>query len=282
MSTMGRVIGHGMGVLFVALGAGFLVLGLSDAFTAWLDETSACQYGDCSGATAGARTTFVTMGVAFIGAGLISSAATEFAIRKTRSLVSSIGSGAGPGDAADSIAGFLRPFGIEVDPANSPNVTVQHRVIDLRGQRQGRDVPTDPAGLSAYLKSMGISIDEEVLRNATLMKGEDAVERTNPSMTAAGVASTASPPAPAPEPGPDLVLERASIVRKRDRGATAANQRLLELEVEVQPVGGVPYRVTIPTLVRSSLVSLLIEGSSLNVRVDPNDRNSVTIDWAEN
>ncbi|MBK9344637.1 MAG: hypothetical protein IPN07_16735 [Dehalococcoidia bacterium] len=93
---MGRVIGHGMGVLFVALGAGFLVLGLSDAFTAWLDETSACQYGDCSGATAGARTTFVTMGVAFIGAGLISSAATEFAIRKTRSLVSSIGRPARP------------------------------------------------------------------------------------------------------------------------------------------------------------------------------------------
>ena len=77
------------------------------------------------------------------------------------------------------------------------------------------------------------------------MKGDDVVERANPSVTTAGAASTASTVAPAPEPGPDLVLERASIVRKRDRGATAANQRLLELELEVQPVGGVPYRVKI-------------------------------------
>ncbi|MBK9344636.1 MAG: hypothetical protein IPN07_16730 [Dehalococcoidia bacterium] len=97
-------------------------------------------------------------------------------------------------------------------------------------------MPNDPAGLSAYLKSMGISIDEEVLRNATLMKGGDAVERTNPSMTAAGVASTASPPAPAPEPGgprPGAGIHRAEAGPRSDgRESAAAGAR-----VEVQPVG---------------------------------------------
>ena len=76
--------------------------------------------------------------------------------------------------------------------------------------------------------------------------------------------------------------ETATIVRKKDRGSTAGNQRLLELEIEVTPVGKVPYRVTVPTLVRESLAGLLIEGSSLNVRVDPHDKNNVTIDWSEN
>jgi hypothetical protein len=47
-------------------------------------------------------------------------------------------------------------------------------------------------------------------------------------------------------------------------------------------VGKAPYRVTVASLVRESLVSLLIEGSSLNVRVNPNDKNDVSIDWGEN
>ena len=76
--------------------------------------------------------------------------------------------------------------------------------------------------------------------------------------------------------------ETATIVRKHDRGETAGNQRLLELDLEVLPAGRVPYRVKVASLVRSSLAGLLIEGSTLNVRVDPHDRNSVTIDWAEN
>jgi hypothetical protein len=80
----------------------------------------------------------------------------------------------------------------------------------------------------------------------------------------------------------DLRRESATIVRKKDRGETTGNQRLLELELEVHPVGKVPYRVQLASLVRESLAGLLIEGSNVNVRVDPGNPNNVTIDWSEN
>ncbi len=279
MSAMGRVMGHGMGAFFLALGIGFLWLGLSEAATTWLDTNSACQYGDCSSAVSGAKTTFIILGASFIGTAVVSSAVTEFAVRKTRRIMADISGGIASGDPAESVASFLKPFGIELDPATNANVNVQRRVIDLRGQRRGGEVPTDPAGLSEYLKSMGINIDEDILRNATVMKDDEVLQQGAPLVT-----TRAEEPGTRPAAAPDanLVRERATIVRKRDRGATAANQRLLELELEVQPVGRAPYRVEVPTLVRSSLASLLIEGSALNVRVDPNEASAVTIDWAEN
>jgi hypothetical protein len=80
----------------------------------------------------------------------------------------------------------------------------------------------------------------------------------------------------------ELRRERATIVRKRDRGATAGGQRLVEFELEVQPAGKAPYRVEVASLVRESLAGLLIEGSSLNVRVEPTDENRVSIEWGEN
>lgn len=279
MSAMGRVMGHGMGAFFLVLGIGFLWLGLNDAATTWLDANSSCQYGECTSAASGAKTTFLILGASFIGTAVVSSAVTEFAVRKTRRIMSDISGGIASGDPAESVASFLKPFGIELDPAANANVNVQRRVIDLRGQRRDGEVPTDPAGLSEYLKSMGITIDDDFLRNATVMKDDEVVQQGSPLVT-----SRVEEPGsrPAAEANANLVLERATIVRKRDRGATAANQRLLELELEVQPVGGVPYRVEVPTLVRSSLAGLLIECSTLNVRVDPHEPGSVTIDWAEN
>ena len=279
MSTFGRAIGHGMGILFMGLGALFIVLGVSDAFTNWLDANSTCVSGNCGADSA--RSTFLFVGLAFFVSGLITSVATEFAIRKTQRLMKHVGEYASnPATSVEGLSEFLEPFGIDLQPGTKANVNVGSRVIDLRGQRHGRDVPTDPAGLSDYLKSVGVSIDENLLRNATVMQGGEVVQPAQgPS---ASNEPTAARPVSIPSSRDELERETATIVRKHDRGETAGSQRLLELELEVLPAGRVPYRVKVASLVRSSLAGLLIEGSTLNVRVDPHDRNSVTIDWSEN
>ena len=275
MTTYGRVFGHGFGLFFVVLGGVFLAVALNDPWSGWLDENSVCDDGNCS--DVGASTTFLVTGIVFIAVGLISSLATELAVRKTRGLMRTISMGQ-PGTSAEGLSDFLAPFGITIDPAAAQNVRVQHQTVDLRGLRQGRDVPTDPAGLSEYLKSVGVSIDEGLLRNATVVSG--GVADPEP------VQAPTLPPAPAPSfasaTSSELRRERATIVRKKDRGETSGGQRLIEFELEVQPAGKVPYRVEVASLVRESLAGLLIEGSTLNVRVDPSDENLVSIDWGEN
>ncbi|MGE0598131.1 MAG: hypothetical protein AB7J35_13360 [Dehalococcoidia bacterium] len=268
---MSRWLGHGMGVFFILLGAGFLVLGMSGSFTSWLDANSTCQGGNCGEDSV--RSTFLILGACFVGAGLITSLATELAIRKTRRLVAHMATFPGlDTPTLESIGGFLEPFGIDLSAAQQASARVDHRVINLRGQRTG-PVPTDPEGLGAYLKSVGVNIEPEVLRSARVV-------RNNEPATAS---AAAEPAATVVEPRTsDLLRETATIVRKKDRGETAGNQRLLELELEVMPAGRVPYRVTIASLVRESLAGLLIEGSTLNVRVNPHAANDVTIDWAEN
>jgi hypothetical protein len=121
-----------------------------------------------------------------------------------------------------------------------------------------------------------VRIDEDVLRHATVVEDGEVVRAgTHLAQSAAGAVAQ-----PAPES--ELRRERATIVRKKDRGATAGGQRLVEFELEVQPAGRVPYRVDVASLVRESLAGLLIDGSTLNVRVDPANENAVTIDWGEN
>jgi len=272
MSKVGRITGHGLGIFFIVMGAGFLVLGFSE-FATWLDENATCTSGNCSDTAA--RTTFLLLGLSFVIAGACTSLVTEFAIRKTQGLMSQVVAlSSGETNSVDGLADFLEPFGIDLDAARASGVGVdlQHGVIDLRGQRHGA-VPTDAATLSEYLKGFGINLGEQSLRNATVVTGGAPLAQDSVPPAAAA----AAPPAAS-----DGERETALIIRKRDRGETAGSQRLVEFELEVQPVGLVPYRVEVASLVRESLVSLLIEGSTLNVRVDPVNRNSVTIDWSEN
>jgi hypothetical protein len=278
MSTYGRIFGHGFGLFFMLLGGIFLWVALNDPWSDWLDENSVCDDGDCS--DVGASTTFLVMGVSFVATGLISSLATEFAVRKTTGLMRTVSAAAGDGSLGTvaGISEFLAPFGIKLDPASTPNVSVEGRTLDLRGLRNGREVPRDPAGLSEYLKSVGVNIDEGVLRHATVVDSRAG----GPQATPAAAVPAASTPSFATTPSSELRRERATIVRKKDRGETAGDQRRVAFELEVQPAGKVPYRVQVASLVRESLAGLLIEGSTLNVRVDPGDENQVMIDWSEN
>jgi hypothetical protein len=279
MSTYGRIFGHGFGLFFMLLGGIFLWVALNDPWSNWLDENSVCEDGNCS--DVGASTTFLVMGVSFVATGFISSLATEFAVRKTRGLMRTVtAAGDGSLGTVEGISDFLAPFGIHIDPSSSANANVQQRTLDLRGLRNGREVPRDPAGLSEYLKSVGVNIDESALRNATVVSGGEVIQ---PGLARSEAAPRTSPSMPAMvSPRDEPRRERATIVRKRDRGETAGSQRLVEFELEVQPAGKVPYRVQVASLVRESLAGLLIEGSTLNVRVDPSDENQVTIDWSEN
>lgn len=274
MSKVGRITGHGLGVFFIVMGAGFLVLGFSE-FATWLDENSTCTSGNCSDTAA--RTTFLILGVSFVIAGVFTSLVTELAIRKTQRLMSHVTALSSTDTSSmEGLADFLEPFGIDLDAARAAGaeVNVEHGVIDLRGQRQGA-VPTDLAGLTGYLKGFGIDLGGQSLRNATVVTGSEPVVPAPPPFAAAAREPAVSPDSPRER-------ETALIIRKKDRGETAGGHRLVEFELEVQPVGRVPYRVEVASLVRESLVSLLIEGSTLNVRVDPANRNSVTIDWSEN
>jgi hypothetical protein len=263
-------MGHGFALFFIVLGLGFVALGLNDSFNSWLDANSTCDSGSCPENSA--RTTFIFLGVSFIAAGVVSGLVTEFAIRKTRRLLSHVATFSGSeGATLESLGNFLEPFGIDLAASQGGKTSIRSQVSDLRHLRKS-EPPSGPEELSAYLKSLGITVDESALRNAHVIDSRRAIRSDDPNQHASQVSPMRA----------DRVRETATILRKRDRGETAGDQRLLELELEVRPPGRVPYRVTVASLVRETLAALLIEGSTLNVRVDPNDDNSVTIDWAEN
>lgn len=278
MIGMGRSVGHGLGALFIVAGVIMVGLGLNDAVTGRFD-TANCSGSRCASDTL--RATLLITGVAFIASGLLSSLLTEFIIRKTRKLMASVTTvSSNPGDLT-GISEMLRDFGIQTDLSKAHVTTGRPVTLDLRSMRTG-EVPTDPAGLSAYLKERGVTIDEEALRRATIFQGGTLVHSAEPVVTSAGT----SEPAPAgvgPRSADDSgQRETATIIRKTDRGPTPGRQRLLEFELEVRPASKPPYRVSVASLVRESLADLLIEGSTLNVRVNPHDANDVTIDWGEN
>lgn len=274
MTSAGRWIGHSMGLFFVVLGAGFLALALSNGFIDAIAGTGNCSTFSC--ADSGARGTFLIVGVSFIAGGLVTSVLTEWSVRKVARIMRGVSEFTTSGaETPEALNHILKDFGISLDPASKARVNVQTRTIDLRSERRSRDVPTTPGGLSDYLKSVGVSIDPDLLSRAKIVRtGDQPGEQ-------AGAASGAAQPERTRDES-ELRRERATIVRKKDRGETTGEQRLLELEIEVQPVGRVPYRVQLASLVRGSLASLLIEGSNLNVRVDPANENDVTIDWSEN
>lgn len=280
MSKLSRVIGHGITLFFVALGVGFLVLGLNDGLNAWLDSNSTCTGGSCP--DGGVRATFMILGISFIAAGLIGSVAVELVVRKTSGFLSQVSatpvSASSVTDAPvsvtpamETIGDLLESRGIHLTGKLGAIANIHPQVIDLRGQRPG-NAPTDPAAIGDYLKSFGISIDQDRLQNARVIQTSNVLqpEAVTVATSEPAVTETAS------------LRESATIVRKRDRGETVGDQRLLELELEVTPVGRVPYRVTIASLVRESLAGLLIEGATLNVRVEEHNPNAVTIDWSEN
>ncbi len=273
MSKASRVIGHGIGGFFIVFGLSFMFLGLNDGFTGWLDENSTCQSGAC--ANDNVKVTFLILGGSFFMTGLITSLGTELAVRKTQRLVQHVTEfrESGSLDSMGGLSEFLKPFGVTIEPGSNADTNVQHRTIDLRHEREG-DMPTDPAGLSNYLSSLGIKIDEAALRNATVVQDGEVVMAPEGSPVGVRRADNAE--------SRDGRRESATIVRKKDRGETAGSQRLLELDLEVRPAGRAPYRVQVASLVRESLAGLLIEGSTLNVRVDSADENNVTIDWSEN
>lgn len=275
MSSAGRFIGHGLGAFFMVLGAFLLVLGLSDSFTA-LQGSNSCTGAGCAAADS-ARATLVTVGITFFLGGLLTSALTEFGIRKARRIQARVTRfSANPGD-PEAVSEFLRDFGIDMDLSRASVTVGQPVTVDLRGQRTG-PVPTEPSELSDYLRSKGVNISADVLARASIIQHGRVIQAGTPDVQVAPepVGFTTA------TPSSESLRESATIIRKHDRGSTAGNQRLLELEIEVSPVGKAPYRVTVASLVRESLVNLLIEGSTLNVRVNPHDRNDVTIDWAEN
>lgn len=278
MTKTGRAIGHGLGGFFIVAGIIMIGLGLNDAVTSQVD-TANCTGSGCAGDSL--RATLLIVGAAFIASGLLSSLLTEFIIRKTRGLMASVTTvSSNPGDLT-GISEMLRDFGIQTDLSKAHVTTGRPVTLDLRNLRSG-DVPTDPAGLSAYLKERGVSIDEDVIRRATVFKGGTLIHSAEPTSTPVETGGSKAAPPTAPvmnEPGQ---RETANIVRKVDRGPTPGRQRLIEFELEVRPASKPPYRVTVASLVRESLADLLIEGSTLNVRVSPHDPNDVTIDWGEN
>ncbi len=268
-------MGHGLGAFFMVLGLFLLFLGLSDSFTA-VQGSDSCTGAGCAAADS-ARGTLVTLGIAFFLSGLLTSVLTEFGIRKARRIQARVTQfSANPGDPA-AVSDFLRDFGIDMDLSGA-NVTIGQPVtVDLRGQRTG-PVPTEPSELSDYLRSKGVNISADVLARASIIQHGRVVQTGTPDVQVAHEPVNLT----ATTPSSESLRESATIVRNHDRGSTAGNQRLMEFEIEVSPVGKVPYRVTVASLVRESLANLLIEGSTLNVRVNPHDRNDVTIDWAEN
>lgn len=280
MSKLSRILGHGTALSFIAMGVGFLALGLNEQFRGWFEANSTCNGGSCP--DGGIRTTFMILGISFIAVGVISSVVVEFALRKTSRLLSRLsavpvaasGVTSSPASAAptiETIGELLESRGIHLSESLGGIASIRPQVIDLRGQRAGAS-EADPDAIGDYLKMFGISIDPDKLRNARII-GESAPSHPE---------NVATAPTESASPGTNFRRETATIVHKRDRGETAGNQRLLELELEVTPIGRVPYRVTVASLVRESLADLLIEGATLNVRVGDHDPNGVTIDWSEN
>lgn len=258
------------GILFSAV---FLISGLAMLFVAsndgWvrtIDEGSTCANGnDCGNA----RVTLLILGGSFTATGVFSLFLTFYVAKRVHRWPARLPS-VRPLDTTGDMASLLESFGIEIprgDPAKArftentitfpPEVRIEPGSARLTLEQAAR--------VSDALRPLGIDLQPEVLVGGSMGDGED--QRT----------PGAGPPAVA-----GLRPERATILRKYDRGATAGQQRLIEFELEVTPASAAPYRVTVASLVRESLVGLLVEGGTITVRVDPRDPQNVTIDWSEN
>ena len=189
-----------MGILFMGLGLLFLVAALNDSLTGWIDANSTCTSGNCG--TSSVRMTFMILGASFFAGGLLTSVITEFAIRKTQKVMADVTTFAASPHSPENLSQFLSNLGLDIDTSKA-NISVERPVnLDLRGLRNGNDVPTDPAGLSSYLKSLGISIDEERLKHASIFSGGQQIQTPTASQDVsaetgnAGSSTFATPSAP--------------------------------------------------------------------------------------
>jgi hypothetical protein len=70
----------------------------------------------------------------------------------------------------------------------------------------------------------------------------------------------------------------ATVVATRDTGGMVNMQPIVELDLTILPDGLPPYPVTIRQTISPIHMSTIQPGSSLSVKVDPNDPSSVYID----
>lgn len=254
--------------VFLLSGAAMLLVAMNDDWVGEIDSGATCASGaDCGGSV---RSTLLIVGGSFTATGLFSGALTYYIARRARRWVTHLAT-AQPLDSTENITAFLKPFGIDLSRANLSSATVTEPTVNLRPEIRvepggERLTPEEAARVSDALRPLGINLDPGALRSA----GDAAVSTSRSS-----AASDEAPPSA-------LRRERATILRKHDRGATAGQQRLVEFELEVTPATSPPYRAVVASLVRESLVGLLVEGGMLTVRVDPYDRENVSIDWSEN
>lgn len=70
---------------------------------------------------------------------------------------------------------------------------------------------------------------------------------------------------------------QAKVLATRDAGMHVNLQPLVEIDLLVQPTGRAPYPVTIRQVVPHALLGMLVAGSTLPVRIDPNSRETVIL-----
>lgn len=69
------------------------------------------------------------------------------------------------------------------------------------------------------------------------------------------------------------------VLAARDTGMVVNLQAVVELDLLVQPDGGVPFPTTVRQLVASSQLGRVVPGAALRGRADAADPTTVWIDW---
>lgn len=75
------------------------------------------------------------------------------------------------------------------------------------------------------------------------------------------------------------VAGTARVLGVRDTGATLNDHPVCEVQLEVTVPGQAPYAATITQAIPRMQAPMLQAGTSLAVKVDPADRDSVVLDW---
>ena len=92
------------------------------------------------------------------------------------------------------------------------------------------------------------------------------MQRRQPDAAAAQLATAGTP-------------AQVQVTASRDSGTVVNMQPVLELDLLVQPVGGVPYPATVRQTVPLAATGRVVPGTVLTGRVDPDVPSSVWIDW---
>ncbi len=69
------------------------------------------------------------------------------------------------------------------------------------------------------------------------------------------------------------------VLAARDTGMVVNMQAVIELDLLVQPDGGVPFPATVRQLVPAAGLGRVVPGSTLIGKADPADPTTVLIDW---